>query len=195
MRETAQPATGKPGRCAHHPGVAAVGSCGVCGRSLCMACAVPVRGALIGPECLSTILDPGSLPPPPPASSRAAWLATAGFGLVVALTVLPWSRFGEGSRILGAWATNWALLSAAAGLAGFAFALFARYRRVDARVETAAYAGLAVGVAGGALLHVVHPPLLSEASAAPLVALLGAAVALLGAVVKARALAAGRPVA
>lgn len=195
MRETAQPATAKPGRCAHHPGVAAVGSCAVCGRSLCMVCAVPVRGALIGQECLSTILDPSSLPPPAPASSRANWLATSGFGLVVALTVLPWSRFGEGSRILGAWATSWALLSAAAGLAGLAFALLARYRRVDARVEAAVYAGLALAVAGGGLLHVFHPPLLSEASAAPLAALLGAALALLGAVVKARALAAGRPLA
>jgi hypothetical protein len=190
MREMAGPATARPGRCTHHPGVAAVGACDICGQGVCVACAVPVRGAIVGPECLAAVLEkvPDTARVPPQISPIGDWLARAGFGLVVALTVLPWSRFGQGSRILGAWATNWSLLAALAAIAGLGLALFVRYRPVDPRLAATAYGILAVFVALGALLHLYRPPLLSEASAAAVVALLGAGLALLGAVLKARAL-------
>jgi hypothetical protein len=162
---------------------------------VCIACAVPVRGTIVGPECLAAVLDraPDPLPVPPPISPMGDWLARVGFGLVVALSILPWSRVGEGARVLGAWAVNWSLLAAVGALAGLAVTLFARYRSVDPRLTASAYAILAMSVALGALLHVVRPPLLSEASVWPVFALVGAAVALLGGVLKARALrAAGR---
>jgi len=162
---------------------------------VCIACAVPVRGTIVGPECLAAVLDraPDPLPVPPPISPMGDWLARVGFGLVVALSILPWSRVGEGARVLGAWGVNWSLLAAVGALAGLAVALFARYRSVDPRLTTSAYAILAMSVALGALLHLFRPPLLSEASVSPVFALVGAAVALLGAVMKARALrAAGR---
>src|SRR2546422_598115 len=60
----------RPGRCANHPAVALVGTCEVCGRPLCIACAVPVRGRLIGPECLSEILEDVLSPQSLPRSSR-----------------------------------------------------------------------------------------------------------------------------
>jgi hypothetical protein len=150
---------------------------------------VPVRGAIVGPECLASVLEkvPDTLSVPSPVSPFGDWLARAGFGLVVALTLLPWSRFGQGSRILGAWAPNWSLLAAVAALVGLGLTLFVPRRPVDPRLAATGYAILAVSVALGALLHVYRPPLLSEASAAALVALVGAGLALLGAVLKARA--------
>jgi hypothetical protein len=195
VRETAGPTTARPGRCVHHPGVAAVGTCQVCARAVCIACAVPVRGTIVGPECLAAVLDraPDPLLVPPPISPLGDWLAQAGFGVVLALSLLPWSRVGEGARVLGAWAVNWSLLAAVGALAGLAVALFARHRSVDPRLTASAYAILAMTVALGALLHVVRPPLLAEASVLPVFALVGSAAALLGAVLKARALvAAGR---
>jgi hypothetical protein len=195
MREMAGPVTARPGRCAHHPGVAAVGTCEICGRGVCVACAVPVRGTIVGPECLAVVLEkvPDTVRVPPPISPLGDWLARAGFGLVLALTVLPWSKFGQGSRILGAWAPNWSVLAAVAALAGLGLALSVRYRPVDPRLAGTAYVILGLLVALGALLHLYRPPLLSEASAAALFALPGAALALLGGVLKARAvLSAGR---
>jgi hypothetical protein len=189
VRETVEPVKSKPGRCAHHPGVAAVGRCEVCGRSLCVACAVPVRGTMIGPECLATVLE--RVPPPvraPAPVSRGDWLAGVGFGLVLAFTLLPWSKVGEGSRVFGGWASNWSLLAAAAGLGGLVFALLLRYRPLDPRIVAAAYAVLAALVVAGAMLHIWRPPLLSEASAAPLLAVAGATLSLTGAAVKGRAL-------
>jgi hypothetical protein len=175
--------------------VAAVGTCEICGRAVCIACAVPIRGTIVGPECLAAVLEspPDSLRVPPPISPVGDLLARAGFGLVVALSLLPWSRFGEGSRILGAWAMNWSLLAAVGAVGGLGLASFPRFRPVDPRLTSSAYAILALSVALGALLHLFRPPLLSEASASPVLALVGAALALLGAGLKARALrAAGR---
>jgi hypothetical protein len=167
--------------------VSSVASCDACGRPLCVTCAVPVRGTTIGPECLATVLEepPPSVQVPAPLPPRGEWPAIAGFGLVVALGILPWSKVGEGSRLFGAWAPNWSLLAASAGLAGLAIALLARYRPMDQRLETAAYAVLGALVAVGSVLHLANPPFLSEASASPLLALAGAALALFGAGLKA----------
>ena len=186
----------RPGRCANHPAVALVGTCEVCGRPLCIACAVPVRGRLIGPECLSEILEdvlsPQSLPHPVrPTGDR---LALLGFGLVIVLSALPWSRFGDSSRFLGAWTVHWSLLAAVGGLGGLAVAVIGRYRSIDPRLETAAYAVFAVVIGAGALLHYVHPPLLSDSTVWPLVAVFAAALALAGALAKLSALlGVGRP--
>jgi hypothetical protein len=191
MRDgTQEQVRARPGRCVNHPGVPAAGSCQVCGRSLCVACAVPVRGDVIGPECLTSVLEevppPASVPAPLP--PHGDWLTRAGFGLVVILSVFPWSRFGEGSRFLGAWTLHWSLLAALAGAAGLGVAFLVRRRPLDARVEIAAIALLATLVAVGALLHHFHPPLLSVPSASPLLAVAGAGLALLGAAFKVKAL-------
>ena len=186
----------RPGRCANHPAVALVGTCEVCGRALCIACAVPVRGRLIGPECLSEILEDVVSPQPlsRPVRPTGDRLALLGFGLVIVLSALPWSRFGDTPRYFGAWAVHWSLLAAVGGLGGLGAALIGRYRSIDPRLETAAYAVFAIVIGVGAVFHYRHPPLLSDSTVWPLVAVLGAALALLGAMVKLGALLSfGRP--
>ena len=55
-------------RCATHPSRLTVGTCDVCGRPLCVECAVPVRGRVLGPECLSEVLGDDIPATPAPAS-------------------------------------------------------------------------------------------------------------------------------
>lgn len=166
--------------------MALVGTCELCGRALCIACAVPMRGRLIGPECLSTILEDVPAPQPPTRSVHPSGdrLALAGFALVVVLSAFPWSRFGDSSRYFGAWSLHWSLFAAVAGLGGLAAALIGRYRSIDPRVETAAYASFAVVVAVAAVLHYRRPPLLSDSTIWPLLAVVGAGLAMAGAAVK-----------
>jgi hypothetical protein len=186
----------RPGRCANHPAVALVGMCDVCGRSLCITCAVPVRGRLIGPECLPEILEDvvSAQPLAHPVRPTGDRLALLGFGLVMVLSALPWSRFGDSPRYFGAWAVHWSLLAAAGGLGGLATVLIGRYRSIDPRLETAAYALFAIVIGVGGALQYLHPPLLSDSTVWPLVAVIAAALALLGAMVKLAALrSVGRP--
>jgi len=107
-----------------------------------------------------------------------------GFALVVVLSAFPWSRFGDSSRYFGAWSLHWSLLAAVAGFGGLAAALIGRYRSIDPRVETAAFAFFAVVVALAAVLHYRRPPLLSDATIWPLLAVAAAALAAAGAAVK-----------
>jgi hypothetical protein len=100
-----------------------VASCDDCGRPLCLSCAVPVRGRVLGPECLVAAIGPDpSLPEvserDPGSSARAA--AGVAFCLAALATVLPWSRFGSGSEPFGAWSSSptWSMLAAAAAIAG-----------------------------------------------------------------------------
>jgi hypothetical protein len=176
----------RPGRCATHPAAASVGSCDACGRSLCVACAIPVRGALVGRECLGAVLadaPPGEGLPSPP-RPRGGRLALIGFGLVVVTSLLPWSRFGDNSRYLGAWTLHWSLIAALAGVLGFAFAVFVRYRPLDPRAEAAAYGLLGLLIVIAAAIQHRHPPILSEATFWPWVAVLGGALAVLGGVLR-----------
>jgi hypothetical protein len=166
----------------------------VCGRGLCLACAVPVRGQVFGPECLSTVLVD---PPPPqqlqaPVPLRGNRLALTGFGWVLVCSIFPWSRFGDTSRYFGAWSSRWSFFAATAALLGVAIAVLSLYRPIDARAETMGYAILAAIVVVAAFTYHRHPPLLSEATAWPLLAALGGAVAMLGAVANAIAMARAR---
>ncbi len=167
----------------------------MCGRALCLTCATPVRGDLVGPECLSAVLD--EIPPPAPVPIRvpsiANWLVIGGFGLVVALSIFPWSRYGDSSGFLEAWTVHWSLLAVAAGLAAFAAALWLARHPADLRIETALYVGLAVVVATAAVLHLWRPPPLSDSAVAPLLAVAAALIASAGAVIRFRALRAASP--
>jgi hypothetical protein len=183
-------AVARPGRCANHPAIPEVGQCSVCGRALCLTCATPVRGDLVGPECLSAVLD--EIPPPAPVPIRvppaASWAVIGGFGLIVALSIFPWSRYGDSSGYLEAWTIHWSLLAVAAGLAGFGAAFWLARRPADPRIETALYVGLAVVVATAAVLHLRRPPPLSASAVTPLLAIVAALIALAGAVIRFRAL-------
>src|SRR5437660_4956906 len=156
---TEAPTAARPGRCANHPAVAGIGACELCGRWLCVACAVPVRGRVIGPECLASVVE--DAPPLPAIPSvplrRGDGLAIAGFALVTALSIFPWSRFGESSNLWGAWRLAWSLPAVLAGALGLMFALAVWRRPIDQIVETVVYAALALVVAVTALLHHHHP--------------------------------------
>ena len=156
----------------------------MCGRALCVACAVPVRGRVIGPECLSKVLvDAPPLPhvqdPIPPGGGR---LALIGFGIVMITSVFPWSRLGDSSGYFGAWAPHWSLVAIGAALLGLLMILVDRFRPGDPRVGTAALFLLAVVAGTAAFLHHRHPPLLAEPTIWPWFAVAGAVVAILGAI-------------
>jgi len=182
-------APARAGRCANHPAVARVGVCDACGRPLCLACATPVRGRLIGPECLSTVLvePPPSRLIPFPIPRGGDRVAAAGFALALLSSILPWSR-GLVSGPFSAWAWHWSLAACALAVAGLAVSIMAWRRPQHPVRETAAEVGLAVGVGTFALLHAAYPPSLSATTAVPLLAFLGAAVALGGALAKVMAL-------
>ena len=57
MPEGTDATTTRTSRCANHPGEAGIAACELCGRWLCVACAVPVRGRVIGPECLASVVE------------------------------------------------------------------------------------------------------------------------------------------
>jgi hypothetical protein len=176
----------RPGRCATHPGAASVGSCDVCGRSLCVACATPVRGAIVGRECLAAVLEdaPPADPVPNPIRPRGGKLALAGFAVVVLSSLFPWSRFGDSSRYLGAWTPHWSLIAALAGVLGLAFAVYVLRRPLDPRLESAPYGILGLLIVIAAAIQHRHPPILTEATYWPWVAVLGGTLAVLGSVLK-----------
>jgi hypothetical protein len=165
-------------------------ACDRCGRSLCLTCAVPVRGAVFGPECLPLVLVDVPAPDHPPsfALPRGDALAALGFGLGVALSILPWSKFGGAAGVLEAWTTHWSLLAGAGAAVGLVLAVAFWTRPRDPRLEAAVYLALGVAVGWGAYLHHQHPPPLSSPSFVPIVAMGGAALVALAAGVKAAAL-------
>src|SRR5437667_5192962 len=163
---TGQATQARPGRCSLHPGAPRVGTCEVCGRGLCLSCAVPVRGSLLGRECLPSILQdlPAPSPEPPRARLPGNGLALAGFALVVVASLFTWSKFGGSARAFGAWRLRWSLAAALGGTIGLVVAALARARPFDHRLEVGAYALLALVSGAGAYAAHRHAPLLSVAT-------------------------------
>lgn len=169
--------------CASHPGAPVVGRCDRCGRPLCLRCAVPVRGQVLDLACVSAVAgepDPAGASRAPARVRSADPLATVGFGLVLLLSVLPWSRFGSRSGLFEAWLTPWPLLAVLAAAVGLAFSVVSWRRWVDLRVQVAVHGGLAVVVWVGVLLFHLGPrDPLSAVTEAPAAALLAASLVLL----------------
>jgi hypothetical protein len=186
VREQTEQPKARPGRCANHPEVAEAGRCFVCARPLCLSCAIAFRGRVLGPECLATVLDDAPRQPPAPAPRypRGDLLALLGFGLVLVLTVLPWSRFGDHSGPFDAWRLQWSLMAAVSAALGLAFTVKARVRPGDPMVEAEVIAVLALLAGVGAVLAELRPPPLSEPTLATSFAVLGAGLALAGAGVR-----------
>src|SRR2546421_2881649 len=178
-----EPATPRKGRCSVHPGEDSVAVCDVCGRPLCIGCAIPVRGSVVGQECLGEVLeDPPPAPAPPGPPPRARAVAMGGFLLVVGSSILPWARYGDASGTLEAWTLHWSMLALVAGLAGALLMIFRRRLPWGQKVHSTILVALALAAVVGVALHGLHPPPLSER--APLgwgLALFGSCAALLGA--------------
>jgi hypothetical protein len=177
------PGTTRKGRCATHSGEDAVAVCDVCGRALCIACAVPVRGSVVGQECLAEVVEDPPLAPvlvgPP---SRARGLVTLGFALILGASILPWARYGDASGMFQAWTMHWSLLATVAALVGILALGLRRRLPGDQRLQAIALVAAAAVAVLGVALHGMHPPPLSERD--PLgwgAALLGSSLALVGA--------------
>jgi hypothetical protein len=154
--------TAKVDRCDLHPGSASVAVCDGCGRPMCVRCAIPVRGLVYGAECV--LEDVGERPAPPPTREPISrWLAIAGVaaGIALAATVLPWSKFGSGSSVFGAWSTTprWSMLAAVCSLVGvllWMIRIVARGR--SDRRSVWWFAAFELGAAAGALFAFLNPP-------------------------------------
>jgi hypothetical protein len=172
-------------RCATHPSRLTVGTCDVCGRPLCVECAVPVRGRVLGAECLSEVLGtdiPASVPPRPWRRLRSPADRVVGALLAVAAlaTLFPWTRFSTGSGFAGAWGLDvrWSMLAAPAAVIGLG--VWSAFGRRPSVARTAAIVSGTV-VAVGSLLAALNPPPFTKPSLAPWIALVaGAGAAILG---------------
>lgn len=114
-------------------------------------------------------------------------MIAGGFALVVLLSVVPWSRFGDASHSLGAWSMHWSLLAVGGAAAGLVAEILAWRRPVAPVLASIASGALALTVVLGAILHYERPPPLSVGSPAPWIAVGAGVVALAGAVRKLRA--------
>jgi len=142
-----------------------VAGCDSCGRPLCLTCATPVRGRVLGVECLTAALGPDAVPEDAVRvrrpSSPFGTLTGVAFGLGLAATVLPWSRFGIGAEAFGAWGrtVRWSILAGGAAAAGAALWLALRVWRPAPRAWMRVALGLLGGISAvGALLAVLRPP-------------------------------------
>ncbi len=171
-------------RCSLHPGSQAVATCRGCGRPLCLWCAVPVRGVAYGNECLHLVLGEDRRPFEEPApAARTPSPVLVGFAVALAATALPWTRFGEGHSLFGAWSLSprWALLAAVASALGLGIALIARRAAHPDPRWDAAEVALASAVVIGAVLEWFRPPFPSRPSLAPWIAVAAGVFALVSA--------------
>lgn len=145
-------------------------NCDGCGEPLCLDCAVPVRGRVLGPVCLETELGDPPAPPMPatPLPDPARRIADAGLLAILLATILPWSGVGLGAGPFGAWGTadpRWASLVVIASMIGCALMSVARLRgeRLTRSADRAAAASALVSTFAAALAIVVPPPYTSPA--------------------------------
>jgi CHASE2 domain-containing sensor protein len=104
--------------------------------------------------------------------------------MVVALSILPWAKFGDTSGLFEAWTPHWSMLAVGAALVGLVAAIATWRRPRDPRLEVALQLGLAVVVGVAAFLHYRRPPPLSASSPTPIVAMLAAGLPAVSGVVK-----------
>lgn len=159
-----------------HPSRPKVASCDSCSRPLCVECAVPVRGRVLGLECLSEVLGEDAPAPevPPwrrrPIRSPAERVVGSLLAAAFLTTLLPWTRFGSGSGFAGAWAldTRWSMVAALGSVLSLAPWLVLR-RRPEAALTSSIVGGLTV--AAGSLLAIMNPPPFTKPALAPWLAL------------------------
>lgn len=108
-------------------------TCVICGRPVCLDCAIPFRGRVLCREDAAGELGEPT-PPPRPAERRPRRLeliAAALLGVAALATVPPWERFGSLTGVLSAWRAEpdaWPLVAAIAALVSGAVALWLSLR-------------------------------------------------------------------
>jgi hypothetical protein len=169
-------------RCIHHPSRAAVARCSACEEPVCVACAVPVRGRVLGPECLAEELgDPAITTPPEPDRAMAgSWVAVAGAALALVATVGPWTRTGAGDRLFGAWvpSVRWSMVAAVAAALLVPAVWWFRTYGTRSGATLVICGGTAIAVAS--VLAIAFPPTFQVASWGPWVAAVGGTIAVAG---------------
>jgi hypothetical protein len=169
-------------RCIHHPGRAAVARCSACEEPVCMMCAVPVRGRVLGPECLAAELgDPAiTTSPEPDRALPGSWAAVGGAALALLATAAPWTRTGAGDRLFGAWVPSFRWSMAAAVAAAVLLPAVWWFHRYGARWGAILAIVGGTGVAAASALAIAFPPTFQVASWGPWVAAGGGATAVAG---------------
>jgi hypothetical protein len=168
-------------RCHRHQNVDAVADCAQCGLPLCLECAVPVRGQVLGAECLGIDLVQ---PPKTKVGFRYLPWAGIGFALAALSTVLPWRKYGLGSGPFGAWGANlrWSVLAAISAVAGLIIwslpMITKKLRRPSPWVAALRLLAALTLVASG--MHLLRPPIVGPPSYGAWVAIAGSVVALAG---------------
>lgn len=173
-------------RCAAHPNRPSVGTCDSCGNGLCVACAVPVRGGIVGVECVEQVL--GTPPQPPVRPSRSLEGRLAGTGLVIAAlaSVFPWTRTGVGDGVFGGWDSvpSWSFAASALAVA-VVVAWLGAGPSARRGAGTIAIGGGGLVLAAAAMA-VIHPPFLTRPWLGPFVAIAGCLLAIGAAVADVR---------
>jgi hypothetical protein len=150
-----------------------------------MICAVPVRGRVLGPECLAAELgDPAiTTPPEPDRAARGSWVSLAGAALALLATAGPWTRTGAGDRLFGAWVPSfrWSMVAAVVAAALLPGLWWFRRSRSRSRALLAIVGG--TGVAVPSALAIAFPPTFQVASWGPWVAAVGGVIAAAGGIV------------
>jgi hypothetical protein len=162
-------------RCAHHVGRAAVARCDACDEPVCIGCAVPVRGRVVGPGCVADELGDPALVTPPETGRGRSWWAAAGALVAVLGTVAPWTRTGAGDRLLGAWVPTprWSIVAAGASVV----LLRVAWRWAARPSGRWAVLGLGAVAVVASVLAILFPPTFQAASWGPWITAVGAAVA------------------
>jgi hypothetical protein len=146
---------------------------------MCLACAIPVRGAAFGQECIARVL--GDEPPDETPSARRpnAVHVVVAFAVAAASTALPWMTSGEGSTAFGAWGRSprWATVAVVASVAGLLVAAWRVRRGESSRRWDRVLVGLGVATAAAAVLEWFRPPFPSRPSPVPWICAVAAAYA------------------
>ena len=152
-----------------------------------MTCAVPVRGRVLGPECLAEELgDPAiTTPLEPDRALVGSWLGVAGAALALFATAGPWTRTGAGDRMFGAWVPSFRWSMGAAVAAAILLPVVWWFHRHGARPgATVAIVG-GTAVAAASALAIAFPPTFQVASWGPWVAVVGGTIVAVGGVANA----------
>jgi hypothetical protein len=166
-------------RCEVHADRAAVGLCERCGRTVCIDCAIPFRGAIRCERCAA--LELGEPAPTAAPSRRRIRLELVALVLLVIAgiaTIPPWHRSGTLTTRLSAWTfglDGWAALACATLAAALVLTLVAVLRRGAAPWVLAA-GGILSGLSAiSVLVALMRAPEFFSATLAPLVTLAGTA--------------------
>jgi hypothetical protein len=138
---------------------------------------VPVRGLVLGSECLAQVL--GEEPATEEPVVRRVSVPGAAFAVATLTTLAPWTTLGQGSGPFGAWSTSprWSMLAAIAAVAGLLLELAAPRLRIGTRIRAIAGIVLGLAVVTGSALAFFRPPFPADSVVTPWIAASAGAVA------------------